>query len=177
MDPVTEAEERRYAELQALALDAARTGDLPQLQPMLAAGMPVNLADHKGNTLLMLAAYHGHAEAVQCLIEHGAAIDQRNDRHQTPLGGVAFKGYVEVAQRLLAAGADVNADNGNGMTPLAFAQMFGRQEVVCLLKSAQARTGQSWIKRGGLRIVGLIARAALALKRASPKGLKGAVEK
>ena len=53
---VTAQEEQRYTELQAMALEAARHGDLDALEPMLRAGMPANLRDEKGNTLLMLAA-------------------------------------------------------------------------------------------------------------------------
>ena len=49
---VTEAEEKRYAELQAVALDYARCGETEPLAQMLRHGLPVNLADTKGNTLL-----------------------------------------------------------------------------------------------------------------------------
>lgn len=135
---ITPEEEQRYAELQAMALDFARHGDAAALEPMLQAGMPVNLADHKQNTLLMLAAYHGHEQTVRLLLENGARVDQRNDRLQTPLGGVAFKGHAEIAKMLIGAGADVDADNGNGMTPLMFARMFGREKVARVLERAGA---------------------------------------
>lgn len=135
---ITPEEEQRYAELQAMALDFARHGDAAALEPMLQAGMPVNLADHKQNTLLMLAAYHGHEQTVRLLLENGARVDQRNDRQQTPLGGVAFKGHAEIAKMLIGAGADVDADNGNGMTPLMFARMFGREAVAHVLEQSGA---------------------------------------
>lgn len=135
---ITAEEEARYAELQSMALDFSRQGETASLKPMLEAGIPVNLADHKQNSLLMLAAYHGHADTVTLLISHGAAVDQRNNRQQTPLGGVAFKGDAEIARLLLEAGADVDADNGNGMTPLMFARMFGREEVAEILEKAGA---------------------------------------
>jgi ankyrin repeat protein len=137
---VTEAEEKRYAELQLLALDAARRGDSPTLASMVRAGLPVNLQDHKGNTLLMLASYHGHAEIVQALLDCDADPDRRNLRGQTPLGGVAFKGDVEIASMLLQAGADLDADQGGGTTPLMFASLFGRTEMVQLLSQRGANT-------------------------------------
>jgi len=34
---------------------------------LLEQGLPPNLGDHKGDRLLMLASYHGHAEAVRLL--------------------------------------------------------------------------------------------------------------
>ena len=127
---ITEAEEKRYAELQQLALGFARRGETDSLAQMLRHGLPVNLADTKGNSLLMLASYAGDAETTQMLLAYGAEVDRRNDRGQTPLGGVAFKGYTEIVALLLAHGADIDADNGGGMTPIMFAAMFGRTQVV-----------------------------------------------
>jgi hypothetical protein len=134
-------EETRYAELQAMALDAARHGDLETLEPMLEAGMPVNLRDEKGNTLLMLAAYHGHPQIVWALLRRDAEVDARNDRDQTPLAGVAFKGHLDVALLLLDAGADPVADQGGGRTPVMFAAMFGHLEMVKLLEASAVRQG------------------------------------
>ncbi len=134
-------EEKRYAELQAMALDAARHGELDLLEPMLEAGMPVNLCDEKGNTLLMLAAYHGHPQTVWALLRRDAEVDARNDRKQTPLAGVAFKGHLDVAKLLLDAGADPVADQGGGRTPVMFAAMFGHLEMVKLLESSAVKQG------------------------------------
>jgi ankyrin repeat protein len=111
---ITEAEENRYAELQRMALDFARQGDTETLEAMLRHGLPLNLADDRGNTLLLLASYHGHAQTTRMLLGHGADVDRRNDHGQTPLGGVAFKGYQEIAALLLQHGADIDADNGVG---------------------------------------------------------------
>lgn len=155
----TPAEEQRYAELQLMALDFARRGDTGNLGAMLRAGLPANLADHKGNTLLMLAAYHGQLETAQLLLHHGAAVDRPNDRGQTPLGGVAFKGDLRLATLLLDHGADLEADNGLGMTPVMFAAMFGRTETVELLR----RRGASLRHRARF---GLSARLLVGLARA-----------
>jgi ankyrin repeat protein len=135
---ITEAEERRYAELQAQALGLARTGDTALLESMVSAGMPVNLEDHAGNTLLMLACYNHHLETARMQLAAGAEVDRRNRRGQTPLGGVAFKGFPEIARLLLSYGAAVDADNGRGMTPLMFAEMFGRTDVADVLREAGA---------------------------------------
>lgn len=139
---ITEQEQQRFAELQQMALDAARQGDTAMLQPMLDAGMPVELRDAKGNTLLMLAAYHGNEETVAMLLDRRADPDARNDRGQTPLAGVAFKGHLEIARRLLKAGADPVADQGGGRTPVVFAAMFGHPEIVALLESARGSRGK-----------------------------------
>ncbi|HTA30149.1 MAG TPA: ankyrin repeat domain-containing protein [Candidatus Cybelea sp.] len=134
----TETGEKRHAELQELALGFARRGETELLAAMLHHGLPVNLSDAKGNSLLMLACYNGNLETSRMLLEHGAEVDRRNDRGQTPLGGVAFKGYEEIVTLLLEHGADVDADNGGGMTPIMFAAMFGRSKVVERLKARGA---------------------------------------
>ncbi len=36
------------------------------------AGVPANLCNDKGDALVMLAAYHGHAQTVSVLLERGA---------------------------------------------------------------------------------------------------------
>lgn len=149
MNPTAE-EEQRYAELQAMALDAARHGDVEALAPMLKAGMPANLRDEKGNTLLMLGAYHGQAEIVSLLLAHDAEVDGRNDRDQTPLAGVAFKGHLEIARILLEHGADPLADQGGGRTPVMFAAMFGHLEIVKLLEQAAAAKGSKKSSLGWL---------------------------
>ncbi|MEO7101457.1 MAG: ankyrin repeat domain-containing protein [Luteolibacter sp.] len=135
---ITPAEEARYVELQRLALDAARAGNAELLLSMLDAGMPVNLADEKGNSLLMLASYHGHLELTRALLEAGGAPDQRNSRDQTPLAGVAFKGGLEIARLLVKYGADPNADQGGGRYPVQFAAMFGNPDIVDFLNSLEA---------------------------------------
>ena len=131
----TQAEENRSAELQQLALDHARHGETTPLVVMLNYGLPVNLADDKGNSLLMLASYNGHLGTAAMLLECGAEVDRRNDRGQTPFGVVAFKGYDELVILLLEYGADIDADNGVGMTPLMYAAMLGRIKVAALLET------------------------------------------
>jgi hypothetical protein len=88
----------------------------------------------KGNTLLMLASYHGKAETVAMLLKARATVDLRNAKGQTPLGGVAFKGYVDIATLLLDAGADPVADQG-GSTPADFATLAGKTEILALLQA------------------------------------------
>ncbi|KAF4981820.1 hypothetical protein FZEAL_2447 [Fusarium zealandicum] len=86
--------------------EAARNGDVAVFQQALPAGLPPNLTNDKGDTLLMLAAYHGHADLVNVLIQHGADPNRLNDRGQSPLAGAVFKKEDSVIQALLDGGAD-----------------------------------------------------------------------
>lgn len=114
--------------------DLARDGDA-QLIDYVAAGLSPDLTDPQGNTLLMLAAYHGHAALVDGLIKAGGNVETANDRGQTPLAGAVFKSYVDVAEVLLAAGADPDAG-----TPTAreTAQLF--ESAALPLLTAQEET-------------------------------------
>jgi ankyrin repeat protein len=105
--------------------DMARRGD-HQLVAYVAGGISPNLSNDKGDSLLMLAAYHGHADLVRALLGRGADPDRANDRGQTPLAGAVFKAEDEVVRALLAAGADPAAG-----TPSArdTARMFGREDL------------------------------------------------
>ena len=86
--------------------DRARAGEAERLAAYVDAGVPVDLTDAAGNTLLMLGAYHGHAAVVGALAARGADVNAVNDRGQTPLAGAVFKGYADVVETLVAAGAD-----------------------------------------------------------------------
>jgi ankyrin repeat protein len=116
------------------AAELARKGDAVGLAAMIKDGLAVDAQDAKGNTLLMLASYHGKTETVVMLLKARATVDLRNDKGQTPLGGVAFKGFVDIATLLLDAGADPVADQG-GSTPADFATLAGKTEILALLQA------------------------------------------
>lgn len=111
----------------------ARGGPAATLRDLLGQGLPPNLRDGKGDSLLMLAAYHGQAETVRVLLEAWADPDLPNDRGQTPLAAAAFRGDAAVARLLLDRGAAVDARGEGGRTALAVAAMFDRVEIVRLL--------------------------------------------
>ncbi|MCW2877956.1 MAG: hypothetical protein JWQ95_2056 [Sphaerisporangium sp.] len=118
-------EDADVEELATRLFQLARSGQTEQLCAYVDAGVPANLSNDKGDTLLMLAAYHGHADTVGALVSRGADPGRANDRGQTPLAGAVFKKEPGVVRALLDAGADP-ADG----TPSAVdtAQMFGHTE-------------------------------------------------
>ncbi len=66
--------------------DHAREGRTSDLTAALDAGVPVNLTNSAGDTLLILAAYHVHPETVGALLSRGADTSRVNDMGQTALG-------------------------------------------------------------------------------------------
>jgi ankyrin repeat protein len=118
-------------EFAAKIFNLAREGDTGTLAAYVDAGVPVNLCNDKGDTLVMLAAYHGHPQAVSALLARGADPGRPNDRGQTPLAGAVFKGERAVIQVLLDGGADPTA----GMpSAVETARMFGLGDLVALFE-------------------------------------------
>lgn len=123
--PGPEAVETAY-----LVLDLARDGDADRLAAYVDAGVPVDLTDADGNTLVMLAAYNGNAAAVDVLLERGADVNRLNDRGQSPVAGAVFKGEPDIVRALVAAGADVDAGSPSAVDSARF---FGREDLLPLL--------------------------------------------
>lgn len=114
-------------DLAAKLFDFARAGDTSSLRQYVSAGIPVNLTNHDGNTLLMLASYSGHPETVALLLEQKADTNVLNGRGQSPLAGAVFKGYDEVVKLLVEAKADIQLGQPNAVD---CARMFKRTEAL-----------------------------------------------
>ena len=117
-------------------LDLAREGQTQELGTAIERGVPVNLTGGSGDSLLILAAYHGHVDTVRMLLEHGADPDRSNDRGQTALGAAVFRQAREAVESLLDHGADPRA---GGRSAIEIAAFFGLDEMASLLASHEAR--------------------------------------
>ncbi|MGW3953807.1 ankyrin repeat domain-containing protein [Streptomyces sp. NPDC004752] len=124
---MSEAPDPDVVELATKIFDLARRGRTEALVAYVDAGVPADLTNDRGDSLVMLAAYHGHAEAVRALLARGAEVDRANDRGQTPLAGAVFKDEPEVIKALLDGGADPAAGTPSAVDT---ARMFGRTELL-----------------------------------------------
>ncbi|HWM03331.1 MAG TPA: ankyrin repeat domain-containing protein [Actinophytocola sp.] len=115
--------------------DLARAGDTDRLVEAVDAGIPVNLTNEAGNSLLILAAYHDHPDTVRVLLDRGADVTRINDQGQTALGAAVFRRSERSVGYLLAA----DADPAHGpRSALDIAQFFDLPEMSRLLRQ---RTG------------------------------------
>lgn len=112
----------RLEQLGHAMFDLARDGESERLLAYLDAGVPADLTNDNGSTLLMVASYYGHVDIVQGLLGRGADVNRLNNCGQSPLAGALFKGENDVVKVLV----DNNADPDLG-TPSAreIAARFG----------------------------------------------------
>jgi len=110
--------------------DLARSGSSAELRAQVEAGLPANLTNAKGDTLLILAAYHNHPSTVAALLEHGADPGRTNDRGQTALSAAVFRQSAEIVRMLLEAGAD---PAGGSPSATETAEFFALPEMSALL--------------------------------------------
>ncbi|MFC7402069.1 ankyrin repeat domain-containing protein [Citricoccus sp. GCM10030269] len=117
--------------------DLARAGDADQLLPLLDQGIPVDLTNHRGDTLLILATYNDHASLAQELIQRGADVNHLNERGQSALSCAVFVQNEESVRALLAAGADPDA---GPVSARAAVEMFGLESMRSLLDGPTGNT-------------------------------------
>lgn len=106
--------------------DLARAGRTEELLSLVDQGIPANLTNSKGDSLLILASYNDHTDLVHGLLERGADVDRMNDRGQTALSCAVFRQNEEITQALLTAGADVDLGPQNAY---AVIDMFGLENM------------------------------------------------
>jgi ankyrin repeat protein len=111
--------------------DLAREGATAELAQRVDAGVPVDLTNGGGDTLLVLAAYHAHEDTVRMLLARGADHSRVNDKGQTALGAAVFRRADAIVTDLLAAGADPELGRQSGV---AVAQVFELPEMLELLR-------------------------------------------
>src|SRR5882762_9053110 len=127
-------------DLASRLFDWARSGDAAMLAAYVDAGVPVNLTNTNGDTLVMLAAYYGHESTVAALIARGADVNRHNNRGQTPLAGAVFKNEITIMQLLVGADADPLAGSPSA---LETARFFGKEQLARqLLQHMQRHAAQ-----------------------------------
>ncbi|HEX2072425.1 MAG TPA: ankyrin repeat domain-containing protein [Geodermatophilus sp.] len=119
-DPAGDDIDPGVIELAGRIFDMARAGHTEELAAYVDAGVPVDLTNDKGDTLLILAAYHDHPDTVAALLARGADHGRANDRGQTPLAAAVFRRSRDSVGQLLAAGADPDAGSPSARGTAAF---------------------------------------------------------
>ena len=126
-------------ELLIRIFEHARNGETEAVKMYLDSGYTPNIISPRGDSLLIVAAYHGYPDLVKLVLaQPNVPVDFQNKMGFTALTGASFKGYTDIMQQLIAAGATVNHRNMSGQTALMFASLTGRFDAVKLLLKSGA---------------------------------------
>ena len=99
------------------AILAVKNHNLPQLEQILdTQGLSVEIRDHHGNTLFILACQQGSKRLAKFLLRRGAYINAQNNGGNTALHYLHEYHHKHLAEYLLRKGADDSILNANGLT-------------------------------------------------------------
>jgi ankyrin repeat protein len=100
---------------------------------LIKKGADIDARNHKGQTVLALAANRGLKETAELLLEKGTEVDSRDQWGQTPLMRAAYNRHTKTVELLLDHGADIHARNSNGKSPILYAADGGSKKAFKLL--------------------------------------------
>ena len=103
------------------------------------AGAEINVANHKGNTPLHLAATLGLSMSVGRLVELGANTNKKNRDGDTPLHLAALGAHAKNVEQLVVLGANIDAKNNDSKTPLQLAALKGHTKTIKTLTRIGAK--------------------------------------
>ena len=92
-------------------IEAARRGDLLEVQRLVDQGAPVP-GHTQNDRALVDAAYYEYLPVVEFLIDRGADVHAQNDR---ALINAAWNGHLPMVKFLLSRGADIHAQNDQAL--------------------------------------------------------------
>ena len=96
----------------------ARHGRAEEIERLLNRGVPVDVRDEFGNTILITACQNGNKRVAKAVLRRGANINARNLKGNTPLHYCFHFGYGDsLGQYLISKGADETARNNIGAKP------------------------------------------------------------
>ena len=117
-------------EQQPEAFHAVQLGDIATLKKYMDEGVPVDLTDEDGWSLLHHAAALSRVEVIILLRENGCPVDLIDNKGRTPLHYAAINGDIETIKILIAMGSNVNSVDNDGTTPLKWSVMCGRNTAI-----------------------------------------------
>ena len=113
---------------------AAKAGDLPMCQTLLANGVDVNHRSSANNyTPLQTASLAGRTPIVKLLINSGALVNSTDNIGNTPLHAAAQEGHLDTARLLVNSGARTDAAQRRGGMPIHLAAQNNRHQILTYL--------------------------------------------
>lgn len=115
--------------------NAAESGNLEEVERLIALGAAIEAKDNEGRTPLRYAASNGHEAVCRLLIEKNAIVEAKDNSGRTSLMRAAQYGHEAVCRLLIAnkAAIETKCNDDGGWTPLLYASHRGHEDVCRLL--------------------------------------------
>jgi len=110
------ATSRRSEPLVPDVFSLVRHGRLLEVESVLQRGISPDMADHRGNTLLMIACQNNHKRMCKLIMRSGADLDLQNRAGNTALHYCFVYKYKKIAEYLTIKGANTTLRNADGLT-------------------------------------------------------------
>ncbi|KAF7645591.1 hypothetical protein LDENG_00201500 [Lucifuga dentata] len=120
----------------------ASGGSLAQLQELLKE-IDINTVNSSNETLLHVAAEHGHLSVIQLLLQKGARLDLQDNKGHTALHRAASRGHTEAVRALLKAGSSIYTLDVQAKTPIHLAAENEHLESVKVLVAEETSSSKS----------------------------------
>ncbi|XP_071343472.1 CARD- and ANK-domain containing inflammasome adapter protein [Trachinotus anak] len=99
----------------------------------------INTVNSSNETLLHVAAKHGHLSITELLIHKGARLDLQDNNGHTALHSAASRGHTDIVRALLKAGASIYALDLHNKTPVHLAAENEHLDSVKVLVKEEAK--------------------------------------
>jgi len=104
---------------------SAAKGDVAGIKAALGMGASVKFVDWDGDSILCVASFHGHADAIAAVVAAGAGPNVISNG-RFPLHCASFMGHLKAVEVLLSAGADPTVMDRDGLQPMDVVCMWAR---------------------------------------------------
>lgn len=116
--------------------DLARQGRTGPLGEMIDAGVPIDVRNPRGDTVLIVATYAEQEHTVADLVRRGADLNALNAAGQTAISCAVFRKNETLLRMLLDAGADPDA---GPLSAVAITEQFSLPEMRAILDEYASR--------------------------------------
>jgi ankyrin repeat protein len=124
--------------ISAAIIEAAKTGNIKEVERLLQRGADVNSSDTVGDTPLREAAGNGYTKLVDFLLSKGANVNAPDSSGWTPFNHAVYKCHKDIVKELIEKGAWVSMKDWFGNTALSWAAEGCDTGMVRLLLKAGA---------------------------------------
>ncbi len=122
-----------------LLMEAFKRSNDPLVQKLISQGVPPNVEDDDGNTMLLIAASNGDLELVKkCLNDYNLYLLKKNNFGENALMKAVYSGSIPLCRYLLEKGIDIEAQNNKGETALFYSMSNQSMELFEFLLTSRA---------------------------------------